>query len=121
MKAWIDRPRIEVSSNLTTSPEVGNQIAIYNHSSNPINILGWNIYRQKRWPRKHVSDVISSFEDGEMISFKIEPHTNEIMNFREQNHFSSSYKARKDKGALRIKLYIAGRKLPVVKKLEVAS
>lgn len=117
IRAWLNRARIDVITNLTTSADVGNQIVIYNHSAIPINIYGYDIYRKKGWFGKK-RGIISSFQDGELMSFKIEPHTSETINFREQYHFSISNKDKEERGKLRMKLYIAGRKFSVIRTLE---
>lgn len=115
-KAWVNRPRIYITTNLTGSPEVGNQIAIYSHSPIPINIHGYEIYRKKKWFGKK-KNINSSFEDGELINLKIEAHSTKILNFRDQNHFSWSLNTKEEHGALHIKSYIDGRCFAVIKKI----
>lgn len=104
-------------TNFTTSAEVGSQIAIYNHSPIPINIYGYDVFRKKGWFGKE-RGIISSFEDGELMSFKIEPHNSETINFNGQYHFSISNKDKEERGKLRMNLYIAGRRFAVKKTLE---
>jgi hypothetical protein len=59
IKAWLNRPRIHVTTNFTGSPEIGNQISIYNHSPIPINIYGYEIYRKKNGLVKKRTSILA--------------------------------------------------------------
>ncbi len=113
IRVLIDHPKVTVDTSMTSSTDVGNTVIIYNHSPRRINILGWNIYYLKGWFKKKSGDIISTFEDGELMALGIEPYNSRRVDFKNQYHFSGSI----TKGDLYIELHIAGRKSPVVLKL----
>ncbi len=113
IRVLIDRPKVTVATSMTGCANVGNTVIIYNHSPRQINILGWNIYYRKGWFKKKSGDILSTFEDGDLMALGIEPYNSRCVNFKDQHHFSNSI----TKGDLYIELHIVGRKSPVVLKL----
>ena len=113
-RVWIDRPKVTVTTSITSCADVGNTVIIHNNSPKRIVILGWNIYYyQKGWFKKKSGDILSSFDDGNLMTVRIESYDSLDLSFEDQYHFSSSI----SKGDLYIELHIVGRTSPVVLKL----
>lgn len=107
-EVWRDRFRLDVGYNMTSSPEVGNEINIRNLSGTPIIISYWELfYRPHCWPLKKDTSINSSGADARDI--KIEPHSSKTFRFIEVDHFDWGWEVMKGRRVY-IRLYIAGRR-----------
>jgi len=111
---WRDRFRIDVDCNLTSMPEIGNQIFVRNLSANPMILSYWELLHGSGvWPFLRFSVFESPGPDANDI--KIEPHSSKTFKFAEANYFGSGHKFLQGR-KIYMRLYVAGRR-PVVKKL----
>lgn len=111
---WRDRFRIDIGYNLTSSPDIGNEIHVRNLSGTPIILEYWELfYRPHLWPIRKDAHIISPGPDA--CDLRIEPHSSKTFNFRGMDHFNSGWKSMKGR-RIYIRLHIAGRR-PVVKRV----
>lgn len=111
---WSGRFRIDVGRNLTSEPEIGNQIFIRNLSSKPIILEYWQLqYCSRWWPIRKFDEFECPGEDAADI--QIQPHSSKTLSFTDQYHFAWGYKVLNGR-RIYIKLYIAGRR-PLHKKV----
>lgn len=111
---WRDRFRLDIGYNMTSSPDIGNEIHIRNLSGTPIILAYWELfYRSHSWPLKKDTPIASP--GPEACDLRIEPHSSKTFSFREMDHFDCGWKAMKGK-RIYMRLYIAGRR-SVVKRV----
>lgn len=111
---WRDRFRIDVGCNLTSEPEIGNEILVRNLSAKPIILSYWQLLHGSGvWPFRKFSEFESPGPDARDI--KIEPHSSETFSFAEAYHFDWRKKSLKGR-KIYIRLYVVGRR-PVLKKV----
>jgi len=114
---WTDRTRIEVGYNFTSDPHVGNEITIRNLSGVPIIVTYWELVWQHRhwlhWKESRRIDL-GEVSDGLFGDTKLDSHTSTTLEFREFNHFRPDLSG---KDQIYIRLHIAGRRRPVLRKV----
>ena len=111
---WRDRFRIDVGCNLTSNPDIGNEIFIRNLSAKPVILSYWEVlYGSRAWPFRKFSEVESPGPD--VYDSRIDPHSSKTLTFSEQNHFGWSRTTLKGR-KIYIRLFMAGRR-PVLKKI----
>ena len=111
---WRDRFRIDIGCNLTSKPEIGNEIFIRNLSANPIILSYWELLHCSGvWPFRKLSEFESSGPDASDI--KIEPHSSKAFSFSEAYHFGWTPKSLQGR-KIYMRLYVVGRRA-VLKKV----
>ena len=112
---WRSRLRLDIGYNFTSSDQIGNEIIIRNLSSTPFLITYWELlWRERTFLRWKESPLISPDEDNEDI--RVGPHSSIKLTFREQDHFNSGTSALRGRSIF-IRLYIAGRFRPLLRKV----
>jgi uncharacterized membrane protein len=105
---YLHRFRLIVEYSFTGSAEVGNEIAIYNPSKNPVTINSFELQffdKKAFWWVKSRTDSYPSAEG--FCNIKIEPQSRYDMSFTESEHFDWG------KQKICILFRIAGRNKPV--------
>lgn len=109
------RTKIEVGYRFTSLEDEGNLIIIRNLSSHRIIIRYWELVWCKRRLLKWVP--FRSIDPGEDNTDILVPeHSSTFLSFTGQDHFDWSYKSLNG-GKLFIRVYLAGKKCPVVMKV----
>lgn len=112
---WRSRFRIDIGYLFTGLPEIGNDIYVRNLTPYPVILGNWEVLRGSGIrPFLKFRILIDPAEDAHDI--RIDGYSSKKFTFSEGDHFSWSAKALgKDK--IYIRLYFAGRKRPVLKKV----
>jgi len=111
---WRDRFRLDIGSNLTSDPEIGNEIFIRNLSGYPLILSYWELLHGSGvWPFLKLSEFESPGPDASDL--RIEAHSSKSFTFSEAYHFGWSEKSLKGR-KIYMRLYIAGRR-PILKKV----
>ena len=110
---WRDRGRISTSYAMR-DVEGGNTIYITNLSSKPINVQYWELFWRKREGlRRKETRIAPEDETGVM---RIEPHQLASLHFAGEHYFAWGAKTI-PRGRLYLRLHIAGRRRPVVRRI----
>ncbi len=111
---WRSRSRIEIDYEFTSLPDIGNTVIIRNLSAIPMTIRYWELqWRRCRWCSPKPEHSVTPEEFGDIV---IGSHASTRLVFSYMNYFSSSPNAL-GKNRIYIRLNIAGRSRPVLKKV----
>ena len=113
-ETWRDRFQIDVGCNLTSSPEIGNEIFIRNLTGRPAILSYWELfYCSGSWPFRKYSEISSPGPDA--YDLRVDAHSSTTLGFSEADHFEWGEKTLKGK-KIYIRLHFAGRR-PVLRKV----
>lgn len=112
---WRNRFQIDIGFLFTGSPYQGNNIYVRNLTPYPVILGHWEVLRGSGiWPFRNFKTLVDPGEDPHDI--RIDGYSSKKFTFTDENHFAWGHKALgKDK--IFIRLYIAGRKRPTLKKV----
>jgi hypothetical protein len=115
---WTGRTRIDVGGLSTTSdPNIGNEIVIRNLSGTPVIITYWELVWQHRhwgrWKRSRCIDL-GHVTDGLFGDMKLDGHSSTTLEFCEFDYFRPDLEGRDQ---IYIRVHIAGRRWPIVRKV----
>ena len=112
---WRSRSRIEVSYNFTGSEDVGNEIILRNLSATPLLITWWELlWQRRRWLRWKQSREVSPNEF--FNDLVINGHSSARLAFQGSSYFAWSYESL-ERDAIYIRLHIAGKSRPILRKV----
>ena len=112
---WKNRIRVNVSYNFNTCDEIGNNVIIRNLSSTPFIIAHWElVWCRSRFSHRKPKFNISPNEFNEDII--LSGHSSTNLNFQDMDHFEWSERSL-GKNKIFLKLHIAGKLVPVIKKV----
>jgi hypothetical protein len=107
-ETWRDRFRVEVSANLTSLPEIGNEVLIRNLGTRAFILTYWQLlYGSSIRPFRKFEHLASpDYDEGDR---KVEPFETCTLPFMEDNHFDWGVDALAGRD-IYIRLCIAGRR-----------
>jgi len=108
------RARIEIGGDYASLDSVGNQIYIRNLSPKPIILIYWEVYYGTKPLFFRKETPISSPESS--VNATIAAGSTYQLSFEDEHHFSTSVAALNGR-AIFMRLFIAGRSRPIVRKI----
>ena len=112
---WRARERIEIGYSFTSDENIGNDVMVRNLSATPLLITYWElVWRKRQFVGWKESYIVGPEEDNQDL--KVNAHSSIRLHFTEQKHFSTSY-AELSGRQIFIRLYIAGRSRPTLRKV----
>lgn len=105
---WRDRFQIDVGSNLTGSPELGNEIFIRNLTGHSVILNYWELlYCSGLWPCRKYSEISSPGPDA--YDQRIDAHSSTSLVFSEADYFGWNERNLNGRKIF-IRLHFAGRR-----------
>jgi hypothetical protein len=106
---WRGRFRIDVSYNFAGSADVGNEIYLRNLTANPLILTHWELGHCSGVPPFRRFSLLS-FADPDAGDQVIPQHSTYTLRFVQHEHFDWGAKVLRERGAIVIRLHVAGRK-----------
>lgn len=114
-EVWRARVRIEIGYSFTSDENIGNDVIVRNLSGTPLLVTYWELVWRKRgllgWKESHLVSPELGNED-----IKVNPHSSFKLTFNEMDYFSTNHDIMAGRKIF-IRLYIAGRSWPMLRKV----
>ena len=109
-----DRLRLTTSYLISSNAEEGHTFTIENSSNRPVMVTYWELFWASRWLGRTWFDRGEAWPEEGSYDVTIPPHSRHQLNFAGQSYFKFRNEIDGRKVHLYLKLYLVGRKKPVI-------